>query len=103
MTPGGVPAGPAEPGGRGRRAGPAASEPVAGGLTGYSPGRRASRPGRRSSGRGQRTIPFYGAHQAGIVTPAQDRLAFATLNVVDGTSRPTCATCCRSGRPRPRG
>ncbi len=34
-------------------------------------------------------VPFYGAHQAGIATPAQDRLAFATLNVVEGTDRQT--------------
>jgi deferrochelatase/peroxidase EfeB len=34
-----------------------------------------------------RTYPFYDEHQAGIVTPAQDRLAFASMNVVDGTSR----------------
>ena len=34
-----------------------------------------------------RTYPFYGEHQAGIVTPAQDRLAFAAMNVLDGTSR----------------
>ena len=34
-----------------------------------------------------RTYPFYGDHQAGIVTPAQDRLAFAAMNVLDGTSR----------------
>jgi deferrochelatase/peroxidase EfeB len=34
-----------------------------------------------------RTYPFYGQHQAGIVTPAQDRLAFASMNVLDGTSR----------------
>jgi deferrochelatase/peroxidase EfeB len=33
-----------------------------------------------------RTYPFYGQHQAGIVTPAQDRLAFASMNVLDGTS-----------------
>jgi deferrochelatase/peroxidase EfeB len=26
------------------------------------------------------TVPFYGAHQAGIATPAQDRLAFATFD-----------------------
>jgi deferrochelatase/peroxidase EfeB len=31
------------------------------------------------------TVPFYGPHQAGIVTAAQDRLAFATFTVVDGT------------------
>jgi deferrochelatase/peroxidase EfeB len=34
-----------------------------------------------------RTYPFYDEHQAGIVTPAQDRLAFASMNVLDGTSR----------------
>lgn len=28
-----------------------------------------------------RGVPFYGAHQAGIVTPAQDRLHFAALDV----------------------
>jgi deferrochelatase/peroxidase EfeB len=33
------------------------------------------------------TVPFHGAHQAGIVTAAQDRLAFATFTVVDGTDR----------------
>jgi deferrochelatase/peroxidase EfeB len=33
------------------------------------------------------TVPFYGTHQAGIATPAQDRLVFATLNVIDGTDR----------------
>jgi deferrochelatase/peroxidase EfeB len=30
--------------------------------------------------------PFYGTHQSGIISPAQDRLVFATLNVVDDTS-----------------
>jgi deferrochelatase/peroxidase EfeB len=34
-----------------------------------------------------RIYPFYGDHQAGIVTPAQDRLAFASMNVLDGISR----------------
>jgi deferrochelatase/peroxidase EfeB len=32
-------------------------------------------------------VPFYGVHQAGIATPAQDRLAFGSLNVVEGASR----------------
>jgi deferrochelatase/peroxidase EfeB len=31
-------------------------------------------------------VPFYGANQAGIATTAQNRLAYGTLNVVDGTS-----------------
>jgi deferrochelatase/peroxidase EfeB len=30
------------------------------------------------------TVDFYGPHQAGIATPAQDRLAFGSLNLVDG-------------------
>jgi deferrochelatase/peroxidase EfeB len=37
----------------------------------------------------QETEPFYGSHQAGIVTPAQDRLVFATMNVLGGTDRAT--------------
>jgi deferrochelatase/peroxidase EfeB len=56
---------------------------VAGGLTGYF-----TRPGESAAaGDTQPTIPFYGTHQAGIITPAQDRLAFGTMNVVSGTSR----------------
>ncbi len=31
--------------------------------------------------------PFSGPHQSGIVTPAQDRLVFSTVNVVEGASR----------------
>src|SRR3984957_12142641 len=31
--------------------------------------------------------PFYGPHQSGIATPAQDRLAFGSLNVVAGATR----------------
>jgi len=33
------------------------------------------------------TYPFYGKHQSGILTPAQDRLHFAAFDVIDGTSR----------------
>ena len=32
-------------------------------------------------GAGSRTFPFHGTHQAGIVTPAQDRLHFAAFDV----------------------
>ncbi len=42
-----------------------------------------------------RTYPFYGPHQAGIVTPAQDRLAFAAMNVVPGTTRSDLRTLLR--------
>ena len=31
------------------------------------------------------TVDFYGEHQAGIATPAQDRLHFAAFDVTDGT------------------
>ncbi len=31
---------------------------------------------------GSRTYPFHGAHQAGIVTPAQDRLHFAAFDLI---------------------
>ena len=51
-----------------------------------------------------RTYPFYGEHQAGIVTPAQDRLAFASMNVLDGTDPQRPPRCCwRTGRWRPSG
>ena len=58
---------------------------VAGGLTGYftaSPDEQAA-----AAGVGTQTVPFYGPHQAGIVTPAQDRLAFGSLNVTAGAAR----------------
>jgi deferrochelatase/peroxidase EfeB len=42
-----------------------------------------------------RRYPFYGEHQAGIVTPAQDRLAFAAMNVLDDTSRSDLRTLLR--------
>ena len=58
---------------------------VAGGVAAYL----ADRGGKPASGgRGQRRpFPFYGAHQAGIATPAQDRLAFGSLNVVSDAGR----------------
>src|ERR1700745_1838897 len=60
---------------------------VAGGLAGYFPGSATESSGAGDTSLGQQTIPFYGTHQAGIITPAQDRLAFGTMNVVSGTSR----------------
>lgn len=35
-----------------------------------------------SSGEGTGSVPFYGAHQAGIDTPAQDRLFFASFDLL---------------------
>jgi deferrochelatase/peroxidase EfeB len=70
-------------------AGAAGAGVVAGGLAGYL-GRGAADQTAGAGGvagdSGQ-TVPFYGPHQAGIATAAQDRLAFGSLNVVDGTSR----------------
>ena len=44
--------------------------------------RPASESGRQAApDPGARTYPFYGDHQAGIVTPAQDRLHFAAFDV----------------------
>jgi deferrochelatase/peroxidase EfeB len=68
---------------------------VAGGLAGYF-GRGAADQAASADGEGgadgagtdsDQTVPFYGPHQAGIATAAQDRLAFGSLNVVDGASR----------------
>src|ERR1700760_4420603 len=60
---------------------------VAGGLTGYFTSSATEPSGTGDTSLGQQTIPFYGTHQAGIITPAQDRLAFGAMNVVSGTSR----------------
>src|SRR4249920_1190146 len=54
---------------------------VAGGLAGHLTWPGGDRPG------AEPTVPFYGPHQAGIATPAQDRLAFGSLNVVAGATR----------------
>jgi deferrochelatase/peroxidase EfeB len=35
-----------------------------------------------ASGEGTGSVPFYGAHQAGIATPAQDRLHFAAFDLL---------------------
>jgi deferrochelatase/peroxidase EfeB len=61
---------------------------VAGGLGGYFAHQPGSAAAPAASGADSTaTVPFYGAHQAGIATPAQDRLAFGSLNLVDGASR----------------
>src|SRR6478609_2002120 len=49
-----------------------------GGAAGYLIG---SDEARASEGTG--SVPFYGEHQAGIATPAQDRLHFAAFDLVD--------------------
>ena len=84
-----------KPGGPSRRgllagAGLFGAGAVAGGLGGYfghSGGGSAAANTSDVVGDSNQTIPFYGTHQAGIATPAQDRLAFGSMNVVSGTSR----------------
>jgi deferrochelatase/peroxidase EfeB len=51
---------------------------AAAGGTGYAV---AASTERTDAGRPAAQVPFYGAHQAGIATPAQDRLAFAAFTV----------------------
>ncbi len=50
-----------------------------GGATGFLIGQETA----EASGEGTGSVPFYGAHQAGIDTPAQDRLHFAAFDLVD--------------------
>jgi deferrochelatase/peroxidase EfeB len=61
---------------------------VAGGVGGYFAHQPGAAPAVATAGADSTvTVPFYGAHQAGIATAAQDRLAFGSLNMVDGASR----------------
>ncbi len=52
---------------------------------------RATEPEHRAAAGTPSVVPFYGAHQAGIATPAQDRLAFAAFTVTT-TDRQQLAT-----------
>lgn len=59
---------------------------AAGGLGGF--GLAAERGSGAGSGAGSSSsVPFHGDHQAGIVTPAQDRLHFASFTLVRGATR----------------
>ena len=62
---------------------------VAGGAAGYFTQAAATSPSGPDGlpGDSSLTVPFYGPHQSGIATPAQDRLAFGSLNVVAGATR----------------
>ncbi len=50
-----------------------------GAAAGYAAGSEESAP--TAAAAGTRTYPFYGEHQAGILTPVQDRLHFAAFDV----------------------
>ena len=67
-------------------------------------------PSRRHAAPAPASVPFYGAHQAGIATPAQDRLAFAAFDVtttdrdrVAGAARPWAAAAAQMTRGLPIG
>src|SRR5262245_40447535 len=55
----------------------------AGGLRAGSP---AGATGAASAPVGQSVVPFYGRHQAGIATPAQNFLQFASLDMVSSSA-----------------
>lgn len=50
-------------------------------------GMGASRPHDEQGSADSDSYPFYGAHQGGIVTPAQDRMHFAAFDVAKGLDR----------------
>ena len=58
---------------------------AASGIGGFSLG--SARGGAGDSGSSSTSVAFYGDHQAGIVTPAQDRLHFAAFSLMRGTTR----------------
>jgi len=55
---------------------------AAGAAGGFAVARDQANPSPQSAG--TRTYPFYGEHQAGILTPVQDRLHFAAFDVITG-------------------
>ena len=53
---------------------------AAGAAGGFALGRDETTPSMQLAG--TRTYPFFGEHQAGILTPVQDRLHFAAFDVI---------------------
>ncbi|WP_431247746.1 iron uptake transporter deferrochelatase/peroxidase subunit [Leifsonia xyli] len=60
---------------------------VGAGVVGIGAGVAADRAVLGATAPASTTYPFYGAHQAGITTPAQDRLHFAAFDTADGLDR----------------
>ena len=54
-----------------------------------------------ASGEGTGTVAFYGEHQAGIATPAQDRLHFAAFDLADEDPRGAARADARVDASRP--
>lgn len=71
---------------RRRLFGAAGAAVAAGGVGGYAVYAAASENGTPAPD-SSAAVDFYGWHQAGIVTPAQDRLHFATFDLVPGATR----------------
>ena len=74
---------------------------VAAGAAAFSR-RNATDTGRAASPSGTGAVRFFGVHQAGIATPAQDLLHFAAFDVTT-TSRDRVIRCYSSGPTRRRG
>ena len=68
---------------------------VAGLAAGAAAGGVAASIAHSGSGGSSSAVAFYGAHQAGISTPAQDRLHFAAFRMLSGTSRDDLITLLR--------
>ncbi len=60
---------------------------AAGALLGATPASAATAATAATATAADQTYPFYGQRQAGIITPAQDRLAFATFNLLEGATQ----------------
>jgi deferrochelatase/peroxidase EfeB len=71
---------------RRRLFGAAGAAVAAGGVGGYALYAAASENGKPAPDDAA-AVDFYGPHQAGIVTPAQDRLHFATFDLMPGATR----------------
>jgi deferrochelatase/peroxidase EfeB len=71
---------------RRRLFGAAGAAVAAGGVGGYAVYAAASENGKPALDSAA-AVDFYGRHQAGIVTPAQDRLHFATFDLMPGATR----------------
>ena len=68
------------------------------GAAGFAGGMGAARATDGQAGPGIDRFTFHGEHQAGIVTPAQDRLHFAAFDVTATSRAPY--PCRRRSRPR---
>jgi deferrochelatase/peroxidase EfeB len=71
---------------RRRLFGAAGAAVAAGGVGGYAVYAAASESGKPALDSAA-AVDFYGRHQAGFVTPAQDRLHFATFDLMPGATR----------------